>query len=46
MITTRGAAYVFLLYAIHFVWHLLSEGIAFAIDPALVRRTDEGLARG
>jgi len=35
MVTGQGAAYVFLLYAIGFVWHVLSAVIATFIDPRM-----------
>jgi glycosyltransferase 2 family protein len=40
-ITTSGAVYVFLLYVVQIVWHLAAAGIAFAIDPEVLKRTDQ-----
>jgi hypothetical protein len=39
MVTTKGAAYVFLLYMVQFVWHLIAAGLAAASQPSLLRRT-------
>jgi uncharacterized protein (TIRG00374 family) len=37
IVTSEGAAYVFLLYSVQFVWHLIAAGIAVAIQPDILR---------
>jgi len=37
MITKEGAAYVFLLYVVQFVWHVIAAGLAVVIDPGVLR---------
>lgn len=41
MITWEGAVFVFMFYAIQFVWHLVSAGIAVAIDPEVLKNDPE-----
>ncbi|MGZ3417280.1 MAG: lysylphosphatidylglycerol synthase transmembrane domain-containing protein [Polyangiales bacterium] len=38
MVTREGAAYVFLLYSVQFVWHLIAAGLAAAAQPSLLGR--------
>lgn len=44
VVTHQGAAYVFLLYVVQFVWHLVAAAIAFAIDPTVWRRAEGNTA--
>ncbi|MFI5300372.1 MAG: lysylphosphatidylglycerol synthase transmembrane domain-containing protein [Polyangiales bacterium] len=44
-VVAQGAVYVFLLYTVQFVWHLVAAAIAGALDPALVRRAVAPLER-
>jgi glycosyltransferase 2 family protein len=37
VVTHAGAAYVFLLYAVQFVWHLVAACIAALLEPSLLR---------
>jgi hypothetical protein len=41
IVTTKGAVYVFLLYTVQFVWHLVAAGIAAVLDPSMLRAADE-----
>ncbi len=40
IVTGAGAAYVFLLYTVQFVWHLVAAAFAAAIEPSMLRRDD------
>ena len=42
-ITREGAAYVFLLYVVQFIWHLVAAGLALVIDPGVLK-SDPGAA--
>lgn len=37
MVTWEGAVYVFLLYGVQFVWHLVAAGAGVAIDPGVLK---------
>jgi uncharacterized protein (TIRG00374 family) len=41
MITREGAAYVFLLYVVQFIWHVVAAGLAVVIDPAVLKSEPE-----
>ncbi len=40
LVTYQGSAYVFLLYAVQFVWHLVAAALAFVIDPTVWSRAE------
>ena len=37
MVTSEGAAYVFLLYVIQFIWHVVAAGIGALLDPEMMK---------
>ncbi len=39
-----GSVYVFLLYTVQFVWHIVAAIIAAALDPAMLRRGEQVVA--
>lgn len=41
MITWEGSVYVFLLYGVQFVWHLVAAGLAVVIDPGVLKSDPE-----
>lgn len=41
VVTGKGAAFVFLLYAVQFVWHIIAAVIAAAVDPSMLRDARE-----
>lgn len=40
----KGSVYVFLLYSVQFVWHIVAAAIAAALDPAMLRRGEQVVA--
>lgn len=40
----KGSVYVFLLYSIQFVWHIVAAGLASALDPGMLRRGEQVIA--
>lgn len=44
MITREGAAYVFLLYVVQFVWHLVAAGVGVLVDPGVIKNEPEMVA--
>ncbi len=40
LIKGDGSVYVFLLYVVQFVWHLVAAGLALAIDPAVLKNDE------
>jgi hypothetical protein len=40
-ITREGAAYVFLLYVVQFIWHIVAAGLAVVIDPGVLKTEPE-----
>ena len=41
IIMWEGSVYVFLLYGVQFVWHLVAAGLAVAIDPTILKNDDD-----
>lgn len=41
MITWEGAVFVFLLYVVQFIWHIVAAGIAVVIDPGVLKHDSE-----
>jgi glycosyltransferase 2 family protein len=40
-VVREGAAYVFLLYVVQFVWHIVAAGIGVVFDPAVLKPDPE-----
>jgi hypothetical protein len=40
----KGSVYVFLLYSIQFVWHIVAAALASALDPGMLRRGEQVIA--
>lgn len=40
LVTSNGAAYVFLLYVVQFGWHIVAAGIAAALEPSMLKGDD------
>ena len=40
----KGSVYVFLLYVIQFVWHIVAAALASALDPGMLRRGEQVIA--
>jgi len=40
-VTWEGSVFVFLLYVVQFIWHLVAAGIAVAIDPEVLKADPE-----
>jgi uncharacterized protein (TIRG00374 family) len=43
MVWSEGAAYIFLLYVIQFVWHVAAAGIAWYLDRSLVGAAERAI---
>ncbi len=41
LVVSSGSAYVFLLYVVMFIWHLVGAVIAGVMDPAVLRSVDD-----
>ena len=40
----KGSVYVFLLYSVQFVWHIVAAALAAALDPGMLRRGEQVIA--